>query len=153
MCQVLCESGDAGFCPVPHLHIEAHASPGRAAPSIPLAFGGGAHAREDDATNCEGIAAPAYAPAAPHPPPLPCTFAEHNFVPTAGRWYDARGEVAAPLPARTLPIAHGMPYGPRGEPSESGDGSSSSGWETVEEAEEEEEEEEEEEAVRVLRSC
>ena len=29
--QVLCESGDAGFCPVPHLHIEAHASPARAA--------------------------------------------------------------------------------------------------------------------------
>jgi murein DD-endopeptidase MepM/ murein hydrolase activator NlpD len=22
--QVLCESGQAGFCPTPHLHIEAH---------------------------------------------------------------------------------------------------------------------------------
>ena len=47
--------------------------------------------------------------------------------------------VAAPLQARTTPapIAHGagLPGRPRGEPSESGDGSSSSGWETVEEEE------------------
>ena len=138
LCQVLCESGDAGFCPVPHLHIEAHASSGRAAPSIPLAFalafGGGSATHEDDAAH-EGTAAPAYAAAAPQPPPPPPTSAAaRHFVPTAGRWYDARGEVAAPLPARTLPIAHGD-YG--GLPSESGDGSSSSGWETVEEGEEE----------------
>ena len=144
--QVLCESGDAGFCPVPHLHIEAHASPGRAAPSIPLAFGGGSEddaAHEGDAAHeahaaREGVAALAYTAAAPRPPPPPSTFAAHHFVPTAGRWYDARGEVAAPLPARTtLPIiAHGgLPGRPRGEPSESGDGSSSSGWETVEEEE------------------
>ena len=136
--QVLCESGDAGFCPVPHLHIEAHASAGRAAPSIPLAFGGGSEdedAHEDDAAR-EGVAALAYAAAAPRPPSPPSTFAARHFVPTAGRWYDARGEVAAPLPARTtLPIiAHGgLPGRPRGEPSESGDGSSSGGWETVEE--------------------
>ena len=133
---------------MPHLHIEAHASSGRAAPSIPLAFalafGGGSAAHEDDAAH-EGTAAPAYAAAAPQPPPPPPTSAAaRHFVPTAGRWYDARGEVAAPLPARTLPIAHGddggLPSRPRGEPSESGDGSSSSGWETVEEGEEEEEE-------------
>jgi len=147
--QVLCESGDAGFCPVPHLHIEAHASAGRAAPSIPLAFGGGlaAHEDEDDAAR-EGVAAPAYAAAAPQPPPPPSTVAARHFVPTAGRWYEAHGEVAAPLgPARTaLPIgiAHGgLPGRPRGEPSESGDGSSSSGWETVEEEHEEHEEHEE----------
>ena len=75
-----------------------------------------------------------------HPPPPPSTLPARHFVPTAGRWYNARGEVPAPLQARTTPapIAHGagLPGRPRGEPSESGDGSSSSGWETVEEEEE-----------------
>ena len=143
--QVLCESGDAGFCPVPHLHIEAHASPARAAPSIPLAFlacGGGGAGDEGDADAArEGAAAPACAAAASQPPPPPSTLPARHFVPTAGRWYNARGEVPAPLQARTTPapIAHGagLPGRPRGEPSESGDGSSSSGWETVEEEDEE----------------
>jgi hypothetical protein len=34
--QLLCFSGDAGFCPLPHLHIEAHLSEDPGAPSIPL---------------------------------------------------------------------------------------------------------------------
>ena len=141
--QVLCESGDAGFCPVPHLHIEAHASPARAAPSIPLAFlacgEGGAEDEGDADAAREGAAAPACAAAASQPPPPPSTLPGRHFVPTAGRWYNARGEVPAPLQARTTPapVAHGagLPGRPRGEPSESGDGSSSSGWETVEEEE------------------
>ncbi|KAL1525267.1 hypothetical protein AB1Y20_020132 [Prymnesium parvum] len=41
--QKLCESGDVGFCPTPHLHIEAHRTPhgqppAKAAPSVPIAF-------------------------------------------------------------------------------------------------------------------
>eukprot|EP00615_Pteridomonas_danica_P002951 CAMPEP_0114335536 /NCGR_PEP_ID=MMETSP0101-20121206/5120_1 /TAXON_ID=38822 ORGANISM="Pteridomonas danica, Strain PT" /NCGR_SAMPLE_ID=MMETSP0101 /ASSEMBLY_ACC=CAM_ASM_000211 /LENGTH=267 /DNA_ID=CAMNT_0001467187 /DNA_START=425 /DNA_END=1228 /DNA_ORIENTATION=- len=36
--QVLCLSGDAGFCPVPHLHIEAHLSREVGAPSIPMSW-------------------------------------------------------------------------------------------------------------------
>ena len=36
--QLLCLSGDAGFCPVPHLHIEAHTSREPGAPSIPLCW-------------------------------------------------------------------------------------------------------------------
>ena len=36
--QVLCRSGDVGFCPEPHLHIEAHAARTPEAPSIPIAW-------------------------------------------------------------------------------------------------------------------
>ena len=135
--QVLCESGDAGFCPVPHLHIEAHAAPGHAAPSIPLAFeGGAAHgggaARGDGAARGGGVglvAPPVSASTAAVA--LSPTLAACHFVPSAGRWYDAHGEVA-PLPARAPVIADA------GLPSERGDGSSSSGWETVDDEDGEE---------------
>ena len=36
--QQLCESGDVGFCPTPHLHLQLHASVDDAAPTIPFAF-------------------------------------------------------------------------------------------------------------------
>jgi len=35
---VLCESGDVGFCPEPHLHIQLLASTAARAESLPLAF-------------------------------------------------------------------------------------------------------------------
>ncbi len=34
--QRLCLSGEVGFCPSPHLHIEVHMSPERDAPSVPF---------------------------------------------------------------------------------------------------------------------
>ncbi|CAE8633792.1 unnamed protein product [Polarella glacialis] len=38
--QPICCSGDAGFCPTPHLHLEIHLEEGEAAPSIPFRFQG-----------------------------------------------------------------------------------------------------------------
>lgn len=38
--QVLCETGDIGFAPEPHLHIELHDSANAEGPSVPLHFGG-----------------------------------------------------------------------------------------------------------------
>ena len=39
--EVLCESGCVGFCPEPHLHIQAHASDADDAPTIPFTLRGG----------------------------------------------------------------------------------------------------------------
>ena len=36
--QELCKSGNVGFCPVPHLHIQAHASKDERACTVPFAF-------------------------------------------------------------------------------------------------------------------
>jgi len=36
--QHIASSGDAGFCPEPHLHIERHRDPAPDAPSLPIAF-------------------------------------------------------------------------------------------------------------------
>jgi len=36
--QQLCSSGDAGFCPTPHLHLELHVEEGKDAPSVPIFF-------------------------------------------------------------------------------------------------------------------
>ncbi|MDP2436314.1 MAG: M23 family metallopeptidase [archaeon] len=36
--QVICSSGDIGFCPAPHLHIQMHRSPEKNAVTIPFAF-------------------------------------------------------------------------------------------------------------------
>jgi hypothetical protein len=36
--QKICQSGDVGFCPRPHLHIQLHESDDRTAPTVPLAF-------------------------------------------------------------------------------------------------------------------
>lgn len=36
--QPLCFSGDVGFCPTPHLHIEVHLEDGRSVPSVPFSF-------------------------------------------------------------------------------------------------------------------
>lgn len=38
--QPLCESGAVGFCPAPHLHIQAHASGHEGAPTVPIQFAG-----------------------------------------------------------------------------------------------------------------
>lgn len=45
--QPVAEVGDAGFCPSPHLHIEAHWENHPRAPSVPMVFkfGGGSHPR------------------------------------------------------------------------------------------------------------
>lgn len=40
--QVLCESGDIGFAPEPHLHVELHSASDPDGPSLPLSFGRGA---------------------------------------------------------------------------------------------------------------
>ncbi|CAK0898199.1 unnamed protein product, partial [Prorocentrum cordatum] len=40
--QKLCCSGDVGFCPRPHLHLEVHLESGRRAPSVPFGFEGAA---------------------------------------------------------------------------------------------------------------
>lgn len=42
--QVLCETGDIGFAPEPHLHIELHDLGDADGPSLPLRFGGGSSA-------------------------------------------------------------------------------------------------------------
>mmetsp|Transcript_39275 Transcript_39275/g.117400 ORF Transcript_39275/g.117400 Transcript_39275/m.117400 type:complete len:365 (+) Transcript_39275:78-1172(+) len=42
--QVLCESGDVGFAPEPHLHIELHTVDDAEGPSLPLQFGMGSQA-------------------------------------------------------------------------------------------------------------
>jgi len=107
--QRLCESGDAGFCPTPHLHLEAHAHglADPAAPSLPLAF----------AFEAGGEAA---------------------VEARAGAYYDAtRGEVppppaAAPVAALlAASVAESEGGGREGRSSGSGSGSSSGGWETV----------------------
>lgn len=38
--QVLCESGDVGFCPTPHLHLQMHGSGAKDSPTIPFALNG-----------------------------------------------------------------------------------------------------------------
>jgi len=40
--QPLCCSGDVGFCPRPHLHLELHLEEGARAPSVPFGFQGAA---------------------------------------------------------------------------------------------------------------
>ena len=37
---VICFSGDAGFCPEPHLHMQIHRSSGAKAPSVPITYKG-----------------------------------------------------------------------------------------------------------------
>jgi len=111
--QVLCETGDVGFAPEPHLHIELHDADDAEGPSVPLRFGEGRSA----------------------------------FVPVAGRWYSAEGEVppapngassassstaspaadgAASAPSAALPLAEAglVPPPPRSDASR-GDASSS----------------------------
>ena len=122
--QPLCEVGDAGFCPVPHLHIEAHATSERRAPSIPLAFA--CHPRADEAT---APTAPSPAAAPSDEPPMEGCIAV-AFTPVAGRWYDECGE--APPPPEWDAAAALRPGCEDGD-GDGEDGSSSSGWETVEE--------------------
>ena len=69
--QQIAEVGDAGFCPVPHLHIEAHRERHAKAPSVPIAF-----ERQEGCAGYQG----------------------DSFVPVAGGWYQAlRGCVDPPL--------------------------------------------------------
>jgi gluconokinase len=76
--QVIAEVGDAGFCPQPHLHIEAHRERHPKAPSVPFSFalraqqqGREAGGRRESSPSC--------------------------FVPVAGEWYCAGvGRVSLP---------------------------------------------------------
>ena len=107
--QLLCATGQAGFCPVPHLHLEAHRGGLRdaTAASVPIAFA------------C-------------------CTSMDASYTPVAGSWYDAsigRVPPPPPPPPAPAPAAPPPPGGlqrdaddPEDEDSDSG---SSSGWETM----------------------
>jgi hypothetical protein len=83
--QPLCESGDAGFCPTPHLHLEAHADGAADAPSLPIAF---EHA---DAPPCLPIAGCWYDAAGPAraPPPQPDEAADDEE--SSGSWETVSG--------------------------------------------------------------
>eukprot|EP01047_Picozoa_sp_COSAG01_P091472 COSAG01_NODE_23066_length_829_cov_34.987671_1_plen_75_part_00 len=39
--QVLCESGDVGFCPTPHVHLQVHESADPTAPTVRFGFANG----------------------------------------------------------------------------------------------------------------
>jgi len=96
--QVLCRSGDIGFAPEPHLHVELHSISDVEGPSLPLLFGRvvSASVVEEDSSHSD----------------------LHAFVPLAGRWYSQDGETAAPpLSAETASIAE--PLGENGHASAS----------------------------------
>eukprot|EP00966_Prymnesium_polylepis_P100125 2318790-Prymnesium_polylepis.1 len=105
--QKLCESGDAGFCPTAHLHIEAHrtprgSAPDPAAPSVPIAF----------------------------------ELGQQALTPVAGLWYaEGRGLVEGGETAGAASVeaggAGGGELSVEDEEEEGGeDSSSSGGWET-----------------------
>ena len=121
--QVLCETGDAGFCPVPHLHIEAHtaALQNPAAPSVPIAFA-------VDIAAAPGTAATAAGAAAADAESASEALAA-SFVPEAGGWYSSSGHAAPPV-ADALGDAEEKACGD--EPhAQSSEDESSGGWETV----------------------
>jgi murein DD-endopeptidase MepM/ murein hydrolase activator NlpD len=61
--QVLCESGDVGFCPTPHLHLQMHGSGARDAPTVPFALEG-----PDGGPPYIPVAGIFYPPVTPPPP-------------------------------------------------------------------------------------
>mmetsp|Transcript_28109 Transcript_28109/g.66429 ORF Transcript_28109/g.66429 Transcript_28109/m.66429 type:complete len:377 (+) Transcript_28109:29-1159(+) len=63
--QVLCESGDIGFAPEPHLHIELHTVDDSEGPSLPLHFSTGSQAFVP-------VAGRWYSPDGEVPPPAGC---------------------------------------------------------------------------------
>lgn len=65
--QIICLSGSVGFCPIPHLHIEMHASSDRKAPSLIMPF------RSSDSAN------------------------PRDFVPKVGHYYNSTGERNSPV--------------------------------------------------------
>ena len=73
--QKLCESGRAGFCPAPHLHIQCHRSAEADAPTVPFAFEveGGEGEKGEKGENGEK------------------RERGEGIVPVAGEWYSARG--------------------------------------------------------------
>ena len=77
--QVICSSGDVGFCPEPHLHIELHEA------VAPAAEGGEAQEQEQQRA-----------------PSIPLAFVAADtaevFSPRAGQWYSARGLCRAHCP-------------------------------------------------------
>mmetsp|Transcript_70355 Transcript_70355/g.228708 ORF Transcript_70355/g.228708 Transcript_70355/m.228708 type:complete len:434 (-) Transcript_70355:21-1322(-) len=82
--EVLCASGDIGFAPEPHLHIELHDAKDPDGPSMPLRF-------------------------------APASGLGPAFVPIAGRWYSAEGEV--PYPDRRPQVSsYGGPGGAQEPP-------------------------------------
>ena len=96
--QLIAEVGDAGFCPVAHLHLEAYRECHNTAPSIPIAFAvpQAAHATASTSiTSASAIGASSRSAASAH--------ADHNttFTPVAGGWYHAGlGRVPAPPTCR-----------------------------------------------------
>ena len=94
--QVICASGDVGFCPEPHLHIELHEA---VAPTREGAAPAAAASDDDDDDEQEQQRAPS----------IPLAFAAAGstevFAPRAGQWYSARGPCAAPCRAARCPLA------------------------------------------------
>lgn len=77
--QHLCDSGDVGFCPRPHLHIQMHSSSRKDAPTIPFEF------------------SPALAVLDAGKELMDDAVVQANssigFVPVAGKRYNAQGEL------------------------------------------------------------
>lgn len=72
---ILCLSGDVGFCPTPHLHIQITANSDKDAPTVPFAFRAASTANTAAAQDRKVKA--------------------RNFLPVAGLWYSASGPRAA----------------------------------------------------------
>lgn len=81
--EVLCTSGDVGFCPVPHLHIQAHRSRDKDAPTVPFRFapsGQCAASASASAPSSSGTGAGGGAGA---------QAGDGGYLPKAGGWYPA----------------------------------------------------------------
>ena len=64
--QVLCESGDIGFSPEPHLHVELHSSEDPEGPSLPFSFNGVIPVAGCWYSSCCEVPAPEKGPRARH---------------------------------------------------------------------------------------
>eukprot|EP01051_Picozoa_sp_SAG22_P014587 SAG22_NODE_1792_length_3564_cov_3.463203_3_plen_128_part_00 len=81
---VLCRSGDVGFCPAPHLHLQVHASAADGAATVPWEFAAAAAAAAAEGGDAgRGDAA-------------------GGWLPTAGNWYTAAGLVDPPAAAQCM---------------------------------------------------
>ena len=80
--QLLCRSGQAGFCPTPHLHLQVHDSDAPDAPTVPFSFlkskGSTSSSQTETPQTCKSLA--------------------QTFRPQAGKWYTYEGEVSLPRP-------------------------------------------------------
>jgi murein DD-endopeptidase MepM/ murein hydrolase activator NlpD len=84
--QVICHSGQAGFCPRPHLHLQLHADADPKSPTIAFAF-------RPPTTTSSAAAASRSSPSSPSSPsPTSISTAASCFIAQAGKWYNADGE-------------------------------------------------------------